>query len=180
MTHISLLIIPTAPQRLQYPPLCTLSSLIWTRKTPRCQNPVHWFQLSIQYHHPSETNGETQHFLTKRPQSFRVGNNTSNSIMLSTWSSQGCVLCPLLFTLLTQDCASRHEGNLIIKFTDDTTGRPEGYCKENNLVLNADKTKEMIIDFRRSQPEHAFLSISGRTVERVENIKFLGCRSHRT
>ena len=33
---------------------------------------------------------------------------------------------------------------------------------------------EMIIDFRRLLPEHAPLSISGCTVERVENIKFLG------
>ena len=50
----------------------------------------------------------------------------------------------------------------------------EGWCRENNLMLNADKTKEMIIDFRRSQPEHAPLSISGRAVDRVEDIKFLG------
>ena len=48
----------------------------------------------------------------------------------------------------------------------------EGWCRENDLVLNADKTKGMIIDFRGSQPEHAPLSISGCTVERVENIKF--------
>ena len=41
-------------------------------------------------------------------------------------------------------------------------------------MLNADQTKEVVIDFQRSQPEHAPLSISGRTVERVENIKFLG------
>ena len=49
----------------------------------------------------------------------------------------------------------------------------EGWCRENNLVLIADKTKEMI-DFRRSKPERAPLSISGCTVERVENIKFPG------
>ena len=60
-------------------------------------------------------------FLTERPQSVHVGNNTSNSITLSTGSPQGCVLSPLLFTLLTHDCASRHEGNQIIKFADDTT-----------------------------------------------------------
>ena len=41
----------------------------------------------------------------------------------------------------------------------------EGWCRENDLVLNADKTKEMIIDFRRSQPEHAPLSISGESGE---------------
>ena len=50
----------------------------------------------------------------------------------------------------------------------------EGWCRENNVVLSADKMKEIITDFRRSQPEHAPLSISGHTVERVENIKFLG------
>ncbi|KAG7474480.1 RNA-directed DNA polymerase from transposon BS [Solea senegalensis] len=50
----------------------------------------------------------------------------------------------------------------------------EDWCRVNNLLLNVDKTKEMIIDFRKSQTEHAPLSISGRTVERVENIKFLG------
>ena len=53
----------------------------------------------------------------------------------------------------------------------------EGWCRENNLVLNAGKTKEMIINFRRSQHEHAPLSVSGHTVERVENIK---CRSRMT
>ena len=34
MTHTSSLIVPTAPQRMNYPPLCTQSSPIWTRKTP--------------------------------------------------------------------------------------------------------------------------------------------------
>ena len=92
--------------------------------------------------------------------------------------------------MLTHDCASRHEGNRLIKFADDTTvmglihrndvsmhreevKHLQGWCRENNLVLDADKIKEMVINFRRSQPEHAPLS-SGHTVERVENIKFLG------
>ena len=129
-------------------------------------------------------------FLTERPQSVRVGNNTSNSIMLNTGSPQGCVLSPLLFTLLIHDCASRHKGNQIIKFADDTTvvglihrskesiyreevKHLEVWCRENNLVFNAGKTKEMVIDFQRSQPVHAPLSISGRTAERMENIRFL-------
>nr|XP_049617694.1 uncharacterized protein LOC125992631 [Syngnathus scovelli]XP_049617695.1 uncharacterized protein LOC125992631 [Syngnathus scovelli] len=38
-------------------------------------------------------------FLTNRPQSVRVGQNTSDVITLSTGSPQGCVLSPLLFTL---------------------------------------------------------------------------------
>ena len=55
-----------------------------------------------------------QVFLTERPQSVRIGNNTSNSITLSTGSPQGCVLS-------ADDCASRHEGNQIIRFAGDTT-----------------------------------------------------------
>lgn len=49
-----------------------------------------------------------------------------------------------------------------------------GWCRDNNLVLNVDKMKEMIINFSRSQPEHTPLNISGSTVEWVNNIKFLG------
>ena len=32
-----------------------------------------------------------------------------------------CVLSPLLYSLLTQDCVSKHASNSIIKFADDTT-----------------------------------------------------------
>ncbi|KAI3353795.1 hypothetical protein L3Q82_005019 [Scortum barcoo] len=35
-------------------------------------------------------------------------------------ATQGCVLSPLLFTLLTHDCTPSHSSNLI-KFADDTT-----------------------------------------------------------
>ncbi len=40
-------------------------------------------------------------FLTGRPQSVRVGRNTSSTTTLSTGAPQGCVLSLLLFTLLT-------------------------------------------------------------------------------
>ncbi|KAI3352293.1 hypothetical protein L3Q82_005272 [Scortum barcoo] len=40
-------------------------------------------------------------FLTDRPQSVRIHDVSSSSITLSTSSPQGCVLSPLLFTLLT-------------------------------------------------------------------------------
>lgn len=70
--------------------------------------------------------------------------------MLSAGSLQGCVLRPLLFMLLTHDCVSRYEGNLVIKFEDDITvvglicrndesmyrkevERLVGWCRVNNL-----------------------------------------------
>ncbi|KAK3550582.1 hypothetical protein QTP70_000038 [Hemibagrus guttatus] len=45
-------------------------------------------------------------FLTGRPQSIRIGNSTSNTTTLSTGAPQGCVLSPLLFTLLTPTTSS--------------------------------------------------------------------------
>ncbi len=60
-------------------------------------------------------------FLTGRPQSVRVGHNTSSTTTLSTGAPQGCVLSPLLFMLLTHDCTAKFSSNHIIKFGDDTT-----------------------------------------------------------
>ncbi|XP_059849380.1 uncharacterized protein LOC132407102 [Hypanus sabinus] len=61
-------------------------------------------------------------FLTGRPQSVRIGSSISNTITMSTGPPpQGCVLSPLLFTLLTHDCAATHSSNHIIRFADDTT-----------------------------------------------------------
>ncbi|KAI4883753.1 hypothetical protein NFI96_007668 [Prochilodus magdalenae] len=130
-------------------------------------------------------------FLTGRPQSVRIGRNTSSTTTLSTGAPQGCVLSPLLFTLLTHDCAAMHSSNHIIKFADDTTvvgliskndesayreevQRLTDWCRTNNLSLNVDKTKEMVVDFRRTRRDHSPLHIDGSTVEIVKSTKFLG------
>ncbi len=130
-------------------------------------------------------------FLTGRPQAVRVGTNTSSTITLNTGAPQGCVLSPLLFTLLTHDCTPSHNSNRFIKFADDTTvvglisnrdetnyrsevSRLAGWCSDNNLSLNVEKTKEIVVDFRRVHSLHAPLTINGATVERVSSTKFLG------
>ncbi|KAK3533764.1 hypothetical protein QTP70_025824 [Hemibagrus guttatus] len=51
-----------------------------------------------------------------------------------------------------------------------------GLCKENNLLLNTTKTKELIIDYRRKKTDITPLSISGDCVERVADFQFLGVR----
>ena len=105
-------------------------------------------------------------FLSQRPQAVRVGNNISSSITLSTGAPQGCVLSPLLFTLLTHDCTPTHSSNHLVKFADDTTlvglisnGDETHYrkevelltrwCRDNNLLLNVSKTKEIVVSFQR-------------------------------
>uniref|UniRef100_A0A8C8I2H8 Metalloproteinase inhibitor 2 n=1 Tax=Oncorhynchus tshawytscha TaxID=74940 RepID=A0A8C8I2H8_ONCTS len=131
-------------------------------------------------------------FLTGRPQVVRVGNNISSPLILNTGAPQGCVLSPLLYSLFTHDCVAMHASNSIIKFADDTTVvglitnndetayreevRALGvWCQENNLTLNVNKTKEMIVDFRKQQREHTPpIHIDGTVVERVASFKFLG------
>ena len=104
-------------------------------------------------------------FLTGLPQVVKVGNNISTPLIHHTGAPQGCVLSPLLYPVFTHDCVA----NSIIKFVDDTTVvglitnndetayreevRALGvWCQENNLTLNVNKTKEMIVDFRGSTP----------------------------
>ncbi|KAK3560295.1 hypothetical protein QTP86_006109 [Hemibagrus guttatus] len=106
-------------------------------------------------------------FLTDRQQRVRLGKLTSNTHTISTGAPQGCVLSPLLFSLYTNDCTSKHPFVKLLKFADDTTvigliqdGDKSAYrqeveqlavwCSHNNLELNTLKTVEMIADFRRN------------------------------
>ncbi|KAK3508050.1 hypothetical protein QTP70_011707 [Hemibagrus guttatus] len=115
-------------------------------------------------------------FLTGRPQSVRIGNRTSATITTNIGTPQRCVLSPILYTLFTHDCIASHKDNIILKFADDTavigwiTGGDEAayrrevaslvtWCEDNNLTLNTDKTKEMIVDMRKERRTHQPLFI---------------------
>ncbi|KAI4905794.1 hypothetical protein NFI96_024899 [Prochilodus magdalenae] len=130
-------------------------------------------------------------FLTDRRQVVKLAGITSSSLTLSTGAPQGCVLSPLLYSLYTHDCTARHSSNVIIKFADDTrvvglisNKNEEAYreevsflthwCRENNLSLNGNKTKVLIVDFRKKERVHTPITINGAAVERVSSFKFLG------
>ncbi len=83
------------------------------------------------------------------------------------------------------------QGHTIVKFADDTavigriTGGDEAayrrevaslvtWCEDNNLTLNMDKTKEMIVDMRKERRTHQPLFIRDLEVERVSSFKYLG------
>uniref|UniRef100_A0A8C1YK04 Alkylated DNA repair protein AlkB homologue 8 N-terminal domain-containing protein n=1 Tax=Cyprinus carpio TaxID=7962 RepID=A0A8C1YK04_CYPCA len=94
---------------------------------------------------------------------------------------------PLAPSIATQ-C---HRTPPTVKFADDTTvvglisnrdetnyrsevSRLAGWCSENNLSLNVEKMKEIVVDFRRVHTQHAPLTINSATVERVSSTKFQG------
>jgi hypothetical protein len=45
--------------------------------------------------------------------------------------------------------------------------------QENNLSLSINKTKVLIVDYRRQQREHALIHIDRVAVERVKSLKLL-------
>uniref|UniRef100_A0A0S7ER42 PPUP7203 n=1 Tax=Poeciliopsis prolifica TaxID=188132 RepID=A0A0S7ER42_9TELE len=48
------------------------------------------------------------------------------------------------------------------------------WCDKNYLQLNTEKTKELIVDFRRNADLHPPIHIKGIAVECVNSFKFLG------
>ena len=123
-------------------------------------------------------------YLTERPQFVRLKDCVSETVLCSTGAPQGIVLSPVLFTLYTSDFTYNTESCHIQKFSDDSAvvgcirdGQEGEYrslvdnfvqwCRHNHLQLKTSKTKEMVVDFRRSQPPLLPVSIEGGSVEVV-------------
>ncbi|KAK3533238.1 hypothetical protein QTP70_013652 [Hemibagrus guttatus] len=66
----------------------------------------------------------------------------------------------------------------LISKNDESAYREEvqrltAWCKDNKLSLNMEKTKEMVVDFRRAQSDHSPLNIDRSNVEIIKSTKFL-------
>ncbi len=121
-----------------------------------------------------------------------MGNNT----IISTWSStlvhrRAASSAHSLYSLYTHDLYSYtqlqchrqicwwHNGDRPDHDNDETAYREEvstltKWCQENHLSLNIDKTKELVVDYRRQSREHTPITIDKTPVERVTSFKFLG------
>jgi len=120
----------------------------------------------------------------------RVNRVFSNVLSSSTGSPQGCCLSPLLFILYTNDCHNSFSNRHILKFADDTVivnllqGDEQdhgssvddfvAWCDESSLELNVSKTKDMVIDFRKSTSFPPPTIMKGADVEMVDSYKYLG------
>ena len=131
-------------------------------------------------------------YLTSRPQYVRLQGSLSDVLVSSTGAPQGTVLSPFLFTLYTSDFRFNSSTCHLQKFSDDSsivsciTDDNEveyralvesfvGWCDTNHLQLNIRKTKELVVDYRRSKKRPPTpITIRGEEVEAVDNYKFLG------
>ncbi|KAI3375979.1 hypothetical protein L3Q82_016519 [Scortum barcoo] len=131
-------------------------------------------------------------YLTHRPQFVRVQGFESDRLLCSTGAPQGTVLAPFLFTLYTADFSYNTPSCHLQKFSDDsavvgliTDGDDREYrgliqdfadwCLRNNLQINAGKTKELVVDFRRRRHSPpAPVSIQGTDIDTVKSYKYLG------
>jgi gmma-aminobutyric acid receptor subunit gamma/cGMP-dependent protein kinase 2 len=86
-------------------------------------------------------------FLTGRPQVVRVGINISTPLILNTGAPQGCVLSPLLYSLVTHDCVVMHTSNSIIKFANDTTVL--GLITNNNETAYREEVRALGVGCRK-------------------------------
>ncbi|KAL0147005.1 hypothetical protein M9458_057529 [Cirrhinus mrigala] len=83
-----------------------------------------------------------------------------------TGAPQGCILSPLLFSLLRTTPHSSTSSMTEISLLTDRS--------HNNLELNTLKTVEMTVDFRRNPHALPPLTIMDSTVTSVETFRFLG------
>ncbi|TWW73670.1 hypothetical protein D4764_15G0010660 [Takifugu flavidus] len=130
-------------------------------------------------------------YLTGRPQFVRLQSYVSDPLMSNTGAPQGTVLSPFLFTTYTADFQYHSETCHLQKYSDDTVivgcvenGQEDEYrdlvesfvrwSRENLLQLNVTKTKEMVVDFRKSKSPPSPVCISGKEVELVPSYRFLG------
>lgn len=114
----------------------------------------------------------------------------SITVTSSTGAPQGTLLSPLVFALYIADFQHNSQLCHMQKFSDDTAivacaGGEGGleyrklvkdlvrWCHKNQLQLNAGKTKEMVLDFRRLALPPQPVFIEGAEVEIMGSHKYL-------
>ena len=132
----------------------------------------------------------TASFLCQRQQRVKIAKDVSPWSVLNAGVPQGTLLGPVCFLLHINDlktscdtykyvddstawevCSGKHIGDSKIQNAADDAIK---WSNDNNMKLNSDKTKEILVDFRRKKQHVPEITMGEVTIERVKSAKLLG------
>ena len=150
------------------------------------------YKLKNMYNFSDSSTAWISSYLTGRTQQVKINKTLSDSLNTTIGVPQGSILGPLLFLLFINDLYKCITHSQTIMYADDTTLVLSGhnlpeltskmnhdlqklsiYCKENNLLLNTQKTQGMFISSTGKQ-EPLTILLNNDNILFVDNFKFLG------
>jgi len=138
----------------------------------------------------------TYSFLSDRKVRVKTNNDVSDLVSVDVGTPQGSKLSPLLFAFLCSTLKSVTSNCIYIKYADDLSiihytktgddidlrnelAHINRWCKENNMLINVNKTKIIHISGRKT-PSPPTIQLHNKAIECVSSSKLLGLTIEKT